>query len=82
MCSRRTGIGGEADIVLADRVHEHTVKAISTSDVLVILFDAKAGLSPLDRETVDLVSKSELPRIYVANKGEGRAGEAAEEADA
>jgi GTP-binding protein len=32
-------------------------------------------VSPLDRETVDLVARSGLPALYVANKGEGRAGE-------
>jgi len=69
------GLRGEADIALADRVHEHTVRAIAASDVLIVLFDARAGLSPLDRETVDLVTRSGLPAIYVANKGEGRAAE-------
>jgi len=71
------GLRGEADIVLADRVHEHTVRAIGVSDVLVVVFDAREGLSPQDRETVDLVMKSGLPTVYVANKGEGRQGEQA-----
>ncbi len=69
------GLRGEADIALADRVHEHTVRAIGVSDVLVVLFDAKAGLGPLDRDTVDLVTRSGLEAVYVANKGEGRAAE-------
>jgi GTP-binding protein len=69
------GLRGEAEIELADRVHEHTVRAIDASDILVVLFDVRTGLSPLDRETVDLVTKSGLPAIYVANKGEGRASE-------
>ena len=71
------GLRGEADIALADRVHEHTVRAIGVSDVLVVLFDAKTGLNPMDRETVELVTRSGVPAIYVANKGEGRAGEEA-----
>ena len=71
------GLRGEEDIALADRVHEHTVRAIAVSDVLVVVFDARAGLSPQDRETVDLVMKSGLPTVYVANKGEGRQGEQA-----
>ncbi len=69
------GLRGEAEIALADRVHEHTVRAIGASDILVVLFDVKTGLSPLDRETVDLVIKSGLPAVYVATKGEGRASE-------
>jgi len=71
------GLRGEADIVLADRVHEHTVRAIALSDVLVVLFDARAGLLPADRETVDLVTRSGREVVYVANKGEGRAAETA-----
>ncbi len=69
------GLGGEADIDLADLVHQHTVRAISGSDLLVVLFDVRAGLSPLDRDTVELVSRSHVPAIYVCNKGEGRSAE-------
>ncbi len=69
------GLRGEEDIALADRVHEHTVRAIEVSDLLVVVFDARAGLAPADRETVDLVMKSGLPTVYVANKAEGRQGE-------
>jgi len=69
------GLGGESDVDLADLVHEHTVRAIAGSDLLVVLFDVRAGLSPLDRETVELVSRSGVPAIYVCNKGEGRAAE-------
>jgi GTP-binding protein len=71
------GLRGESDIMLADRVHEHTVRAIGLSDILIVLFDARAGLSPLDRETVDLVTRSGLPAVYVANKVEGRDSEQA-----
>ncbi len=71
------GLGGEAEIALADRVHEHTVRAIAASDVLIVLFDARTGLSPLDCDTVELVNQSGLEAIYVANKCEGRATEEA-----
>ena len=69
------GLGGEQAIALADRVHEHTVRAIHASDLLVVLLDAKEGLSPLDRESVELVARSGVPALYIANKAEGRAGE-------
>ena len=71
------GLQGESDIALADRVHEHTLRAIAASDIVVVLFDAKAGLNPLDAETVELVSRSGRPVVFAANKGEGRAGEQA-----
>lgn len=64
------GLQGEAEIALADKVHEHTVRALTESDIAVVLLDAKLGVSPLDRETVDLVTRSGLPTLYVANKAD------------
>jgi GTP-binding protein len=65
------GLGGEADIQLADCVHEHTVRSVAGADLIVVLFDTRAGVSPLDRDTVDLVSKLGVPALYVANKTDG-----------
>jgi len=65
------GLGGEADIALADRVHEHTVRSVSGADLIVVLLDARSGVSPLDRDTVDLVAKLDVPALYVANKTDG-----------
>ncbi|MFT4570377.1 MAG: GTP-binding protein [Hyphomicrobiaceae bacterium] len=64
------GLRGESEISLADKVHEHTVRAVGEADLAVVIFDAKSGLSPLDRETVDLVVRSGVPTLYVANKAE------------
>jgi GTP-binding protein len=65
------GLGGETEIALADRVHEHTVRSVDDADLIVAVFDARAGVSPLDRETVDLLERTGLPILYVANKCEG-----------
>ncbi len=70
------GLGGEAEIALADKVHEHTLRAMRDADVLVVLLDARAGVSPLDADTVDLVNRSGLPAVYVANKSDGPTEEA------
>ena len=43
------GLEGEADISLAQQVHEHTVRAIGGADLVVVLFDAREGLRPRDR---------------------------------
>ncbi len=67
------GLGGESDIVLASQVHEHTLKVISASDLLIVLLDARSGLNPLDRETVELVMASGKPAVFVANKADGSA---------
>ncbi len=64
------GLGGESQITLADAVHAHTLAAVEQADLLVVLFDTRAGVSPLDAETVEIVSRSRTPAIYVANKAE------------
>ncbi len=71
------GLGGESEITLAGPVHEHTLKVVAEADALVVLLDARAGLSPLDADTVEIVSRSRKPALYVANKAESPAQEAA-----
>jgi len=65
------GLGGEADIVLADAVHRHTLASVRDAQLAVVIFDARAGLSPLDRETIDILEDLHVPALYVANKADG-----------
>ena len=53
-----------------------TAAAMAQADVVLFLVDARAGTTDTDRGFADLVRKSGKPAIVVANKGEGRAGEA------
>jgi GTP-binding protein len=61
---------------LAGRMVEQTKAAIAGADAILFLIDARAGLLPADRVFADLVRKSGKPAILVANKSEGRGGEA------
>lgn len=65
------GLGGEADIALADAVHRHTLASVRGAQLAVVVFDARAGLSPLDRETIDILEDLRVPALYVANKADG-----------
>jgi len=65
------GLGGESDIELASQVHEHTVRSAGGADLVVALLDARQGLSPLDRDTVELLGSLHVPVLYVANKADG-----------
>ena len=65
------GLGGETEIALADRVHDHTLQSVGDADLIVAVFDVRAGVSPLDRDTVDLLQRTNLPILYVANKCDG-----------
>ena len=53
-----------------------TEAAVAASDAVLFLVDARAGLTPLDRAFADLLRRSGKPVILIANKSEGRAGEA------
>ncbi len=70
------GLGGEDVIDLAERVHEHTMKTIAGADAAVVVFDVRAGVSPLDRDTVETIQRCGIPAVYVANKADGPAQEA------
>jgi len=65
------GLGGETEIALADRVHEHTLRSVGDADLIVVVFDARAGVSPLDREMLELLQRTGRPILHVANKCDG-----------
>lgn len=71
------GLGGESDITLADRVHDHTVRSIRDADLAIVVFDVRAGLAAVDTDTVDLIKRANIPLIFVANKCDGPAQELA-----
>jgi GTP-binding protein len=50
--------------------------AMAEADVLMLVIDARAGVTPVDRHFADLVRRSAKPLVLVANKCEGRGGEA------
>ena len=62
---------------LAARMRQQTEQAIATGDVCLLLVDARAGITAVDRDFAAIVRRSGKPVILCANKAEGRAGEAA-----
>ena len=65
--------GGES---LEARMRRQTETALQNSDVALFLVDARAGITPLDRHFADWLRRGRTPVILVANKCEGRQGEA------
>jgi GTPase len=61
---------------LSGRMRQQTEAAIAQSDAVFFLVDARSGITPIDRAFADLLRRSDKPIIVVANKSEGRAGEA------
>lgn len=61
---------------LSGRMRAQTEEAIRQADVVLFVVDARSGLLPIDRAFADLLRRVEVPVILVANKAEGRLGEA------
>ena len=61
---------------LEARTRAQTGRAVGDADVVLLLIDARTGLTPLDRHFASALRGTDRPVIAVANKCEGRAGEA------
>jgi len=60
---------------MEERMWQQTKRAIDESDVVLFLFDARAGMQAYDEHFANLVRKSKKPVILIANKCEGKAQE-------
>jgi GTPase len=61
---------------LTARMQEQTETAISLADALMFVVDARAGLTPTDRAFADFARRADKPVLLLANKSEGKHGEA------
>jgi GTP-binding protein len=60
---------------LEARMRAQTEAAVMDADICLFVYDAREGVTPLDRIFADFVRKSGKPIILVANKCESRAGD-------
>ena len=70
------GLEDVFDESLAARMREQTEEAIRQADVALLLFDARAGITPLDEHFAKRLRKTKTPILLVANKCKSRAAEA------
>jgi GTP-binding protein len=61
---------------LPGRMRKQTEAAVREADAALLLIDAREGLTPLDAEIARWLRVETTPVIVIANKAEGRAGEA------
>ncbi len=61
---------------LPGRMRAQTEVSIEDADAVLFVVDARAGLTPLDKEIGNWLRGADVPVVLVANKAEGRAGEA------
>jgi len=60
---------------LPGRMRKQTEAAVASADVALFLFDARAGVNPLDEEIARWLRGSDTPVVLAGNKSEGRASE-------
>ena len=70
------GLEEGARATLEGRMRAQTESAILSADAILFLIDARAGVTPDDKYFADLVRRADKPVILIANKAEGKAGEA------
>jgi GTP-binding protein len=61
---------------LEARMRRQTERAVAEADVALLLIDARAGVTPLDKHFADVLRRGRTPVVLVANKCEGRGGQA------
>ena len=66
------GMGLSDTTHLLDDVEAQIEAALALADLVLLVVDAKEGVTPFDREAADRLRKLDLPVLVVANKVEGR----------
>jgi GTP-binding protein len=70
------GLEDVTDDSLEARMRRQTERAVEEADAVLMLIDARAGVTPLDAHFADQLRRSQKPVLLAANKCEGKAGEA------
>jgi len=70
------GLAEGAHDSLSARMRAQTETAIAEADAIFFVIDARAGPTASDRHFAELLRRADKPLILVANKAEGRSGEA------
>jgi GTP-binding protein len=60
----------------SDGIRYQVQQAIEDADVIILLLDGKEGISPFDRDIVDLLRVADKPVFYAVNKIDGAEQEA------
>ena len=69
------GLEDSAADSLEGRMRQQTDQAVAEADVALFLFDARAGVTPIDEHFAGFLRRGKTPIILAANKCEGRSGD-------
>ncbi len=70
------GLEDAFDDSLGARMRRQTERALAEASLILLVIDARAGVTPLDKHFADWLRRLGRPVVLVANKCEGGAGEA------
>jgi GTP-binding protein len=70
------GFEDVSDESLEARMRAGTERAVDEADVALLVVDARQGITPLDEIFASLLRRKDKPVLLVANKAEGKAGDA------
>jgi len=70
------GFESDPESSLRKQIQEQTLLALQEADVILFLLDGKVGLTPLDREAIQLLRQVQKPTFFAANKIDTGAKEA------
>ncbi len=70
------GFEDATDSSLEARMRRQTEIAIQQADVCIFLYDARDGVTPVDKQFAQILRRSGKPVVLAANKCEGRQGDA------
>ncbi|MEL6233271.1 MAG: ribosome biogenesis GTPase Der [Pseudomonadota bacterium] len=70
------GLEEARDDSLPARMRALSERAMHEADICLFVVDARAGITPLDQQLADMLRRAGKPVLVLANKAEGRAGEA------
>ncbi len=62
------GFAGKKEDPFSSVIQEQILAAVRESSALIVLFDGREGITPYDREMVDLFRDLEIPVFYAVNK--------------
>lgn len=65
------GLEDAFDESMQARMRQHTERVVAEADLVIFLFDARSGVTPLDKHFADWLRRQRSPVIVVANKCEG-----------
>ena len=68
------GLEESFDASIQGRMRQQTERALARADMALLVIDARAGITPMDRHFADWLRRQKIPTALVANKCESKVG--------